>query len=203
MGANKLMMFITEEAQHRVINDERTKTGKSALSAQLKKSNKGKGKRKEKSKSDETCENCNKTRHTKPDCYSKGGDKEGQGLHQKGKAKKAEPVVATVADDEGDLFAFTCSLDGVALAKLLDIPKSRMGTCIDSGASRYYCPDRSKSQNYKSVQHKITTADGRSLTATGMGDLHLELPNRSGKMKTVFKNAVHAPDMAFTLISVS
>ena len=36
-----------------------------------------------------------------------------------------------------------------------------------------------------------------------MSDLHLELPNGSGKTKTVLKNAIHAPDMAFTLISVS
>jgi hypothetical protein len=36
-----------------------------------------------------------------------------------------------------------------------------------------------------------------------MGDLHLELLNGLGKMKTVFKNAIHAPDMAFTLISIS
>ena len=36
-----------------------------------------------------------------------------------------------------------------------------------------------------------------------MGDLHIELPNGSGKMKMLFKNAIHAPDMAFTLISVS
>ena len=144
------------------------------------------------------CENCNKTGHTKPDCYSKGGGKEGQGLHQ-----KAEPVVVAVADNEGDLFAFTCSWDGVALAESLDIPKLRMGTCIDSGASRDYCPDRSKFQNYKLAQHKIATADRRSLTAIGMGYLHLKLPNGSGKTKTVFKNAVHAPDMAFTLISVN
>ena len=117
--------------------------------------NKGKEKRKEKSKCDETCEDCNKTGHTKPDCYSKGGGKEGQGPHQNGKAKKAEPVVVAVADDESDLSAFTCSSNGVALAKLLDIPKSRMGTCIDSGASRDYCPGRSKFQNYKSSSVKL------------------------------------------------
>ena len=33
MGANKLMTFITEEAQHQVINNKSTKTAKSALSA--------------------------------------------------------------------------------------------------------------------------------------------------------------------------
>jgi RNA recognition motif-containing protein len=41
------------------------------------------------------------------------------------------------------------------------------------------------------------------LKAIGSGDLHLELPNGSGKTKMVFKNAIHAPDMAYTLISIS
>ena len=53
------------------------------------------------------------------------------------------------------------------------------------------------------VEQKITTAEGRTLTAVGMGDLHIELPNRSVKTKTVFKNAIHVPKMAFTLISIS
>ena len=46
-------------------------------------------------------------------------------------------------------------------------------------------------------------ADGRSLKAVGVGDLQLELLNGSGKMKVVFKDAIHAPAMAFTLISIS
>ena len=46
-------------------------------------------------------------------------------------------------------------------------------------------------------------ADGRSLTAIGMGDLHMELPNGSRKTKVTFENATHAPSMAFTLISIS
>ena len=46
-------------------------------------------------------------------------------------------------------------------------------------------------------------ADGCLLSAIGMGDLHIELPNGSGKMKAIFKNAVHAPEMAFMLIFIS
>ena len=36
-----------------------------------------------------------------------------------------------------------------------------------------------------------------------MGDLHIDLPNGLGKMQMVFKNAVHAPEIMFTLISIS
>ena len=74
---------------------------------------------------------------------------------------------------------------------------------MDSGMSQNYCPDHTKFTNYKEVHREITMADGRSLTAIGMGDLHIELPNGSRKTKVTFKNAMHAPSMAFTLISIS
>ena len=88
--------------------------------------------------------------HTKPNCWLKGGGKEGQGPRQK-KSKKGEKkdesaAVAETKDEE--LFAFTCTLDYVAIAEALKVPKSRLGACIDSGASRHYCPDRSKFENY-------------------------------------------------------
>ena len=33
-----------------------------------------------------------------------------------------------------------------------------------------------------------------------MGDLEIDLPNGSKRTKTLFKDAIHAPEMAFTLI---
>ena len=36
-----------------------------------------------------------------------------------------------------------------------------------------------------------------------MGDLEIDLPNGSKITKTTFKDAIHAPDMAFTLIAIS
>ena len=53
------------------------------------------------------------------------------------------------------------------------------------------------------VDRSITTADGRKLKAIGMGDLNIELLNGSKTTNMTFKDAVHAPDMAFTLISIS
>jgi len=175
MKADDLIAFIIEEAQHRVINDERTKTAESALAARAKKTGKPKGKKKDNSQSDVVCENCDKPGHSKPDCWSKGGGKEGQGPRHKKKGKKSETVVVAAEDDKEDLFAFTCTSDYVAVAESIDVPKSRLGTCMDSGASQHYCPDRSKFTDYKPIERKITTADGRTLTTAGMGDLHIEL----------------------------
>ena len=75
---NDLIAFIIEEAQHHIFNDKRTKTAKSALAA-LGKKPKGRkqchGKGKEKSGSDVMCENCKRTDHNKPNCWSKGRGK--------------------------------------------------------------------------------------------------------------------------------
>jgi len=209
MKADDLIAFFIEEAQHRAINDERTKSAESALAAHGKKGKKGKGgrgKKPEKLESDELCDNCNRPGHTKPNCWAKGGGKEGQGPRQK-KSKKGEKkdesaAVADVKDEE--LFAFTCTSDYVAVAEALQVPKSRLGACIDSGASRHYCPDRSKFENYQPIEGRdITTADGRTLKAVGMGNVRIELPNGSKRTKSMLKDVIYAPDMAFTLISIS
>ena len=114
-----------------------------------------------------------------------------------------ETAVVAVDNEENELFMFTCTSNYVAVADKLDVLKLKLGICIDSRASRDYCPDQSKFITYRAVQQKITTANGRLLDVIGMGDLELELLNGSGKTKTVFKNAIQAPKMAFSLISIS
>ena len=49
----------------------------------------------------------------------------------------------------------------------------------------------------------ITTADGRKLKVVRMGNVIIELPNGAKHTKIILKDAIYAPDMAFTLISVS
>ena len=187
MKADDMIAFIIEEAQHWVINNDQTKTAESALAACMKKTSKPKGRKKDKSKSNMTCKNCNRPGHSKDDCWSKGGEKEGQGPRQKKKGKTTKTVVVAADDDDNELFAFICTSNHAAVADMLDIPKSRLGTCMDSRASRHYCPEHSKFTNYKPIEQKITTADGSTFMTTGMGDLHIGLPNGSGKSKPYSK----------------
>jgi gag-polypeptide of LTR copia-type len=140
MKASDLIAFLIEEAQHRVINDERSKNSEQALAAHGKKKGKGKPNRAKgdekalNADSDVKCHNCGKAGHKQNDCWSKGGGKEGQGPRSKQKkGKKAEAaVVAAVDDDDKELFAFTCTSDFANVAEALQVPKSRLGTCIDS-----------------------------------------------------------------------
>jgi hypothetical protein len=147
MKADDLIAFIIEEVQHHVINDNRIKSVESALAAQTKNNEKNKGKKKI------TCKNCGRSGHGEPDSYQKGGDKEGQAPWQQKTEKEKEPNTAVVGmdDDENDMFTFMCPSDYADVANGLDIPKSRLGTCIDSGVSQDYCPDHLKFTNYKEV----------------------------------------------------
>ena len=106
-------------------------------------------------------------------------------------------------DEENDLFTFTCTSDYTNVADSSKLPKSKFGTCLDNGASTDYSPDQTKFTNYWAIEKDIMTADGRTLKAVGMGNLYLELPNGSKQTQVIFKNTVHAPDMAFTLLSIS
>src|ERR1700761_4726052 len=178
---------------------------KLALAAYLKSSGKSKSAKKDKSdkaKSDLECDNCKQKGHVTEDCFAKGGGKEGQAPWQnKGKQKEAATIAETKEDEE-EMFAFTCTSDYTDIAAATPALKSSFGTCIDSGASNNYSPDQTKFSNYQEIDKDISTADGHVVKAIGMGDLHLELPNGSKTTKITFKDAIHSPSMAFTLLSI-
>ena len=85
MKSGDLIAFLIEEAQHCVINDERTKNSEQALAAHGKKKGKGKSSQAKaddkalNTNADIICHNCKKAGHKKADCWSKGRGKEGQG----------------------------------------------------------------------------------------------------------------------------
>ena len=111
----------------------------------------------------------------------------------------------TVAADKEDdnMFVFACTSDYAAVVETLQLLKSKLRTSLNSGATQVYSPDHSKFSNYRTINRDITTADGRTVKAIGIGDLEIELPNGSKHTKTVFERAVHAPGLASTLISIS
>jgi hypothetical protein len=205
-STDAIAMFI-REARHRVILEQQGKAAGSAMytgqgNGQKKSRGKDGGKGKSGKLSSEcTCFNCGKKGHKKPDCWAPGGRKEGQGPHQKSVKKGESANVAQ--DDNEETFAFTCTSDHADVADKLNIPLSRRGGVIDSGASRHFCYDRSKFVNFNSIPDlPITTADGRVFKAVGTGDVRIDLPNGDKRTSFVLKDAVYAPQMAFTLISI-
>ena len=135
----------------------------------------------------------------------KGGGKEGQGpRNQKPKREKKTESAVVVESLDDELFVFTCTSDYADLHRALQIPKSHLRACIDSGASCHYCLDHKRFENYQPISgQNITTADRHTLRVVGIGDVHIELPNGSKQTKAILKEAIYAPDMAFTLVSIS
>ena len=150
-----------------------------ALAAHTKKGKQNKSGKQKKSSSStkEECDSCRRPGHTINDCFSKGGGKEAEAPWKKKKPEVARVVVAN--NEENGLFAFTCTSNFSDVAEISNLPKSKYGMCLDSGASNNYSLDRTKFSNYHEVNRDITTADRWTLKAVGMGDLHLDLPNRS------------------------
>ena len=66
-------------------------------------------------------------------------------------------------------------------------------TALTTMSSSIYCPINNTT---------ITTANSCKLKVLGKGNVWIELPNGAKCTKTILKEAIHAPDMAFTLISV-
>lgn len=172
MSPTDLMDFFTEEARNQYLEDQRANQAESALVAHGSKQKKGDHK-------GEKCENCGRMYHVKADCYHKGDGKEGQApwMEKDKKEDKKGEDSANVAQEE-EFFAFTCTSDLTAAAEALQIPKSKQGAIADRGASCHFCPDKSKFTNYRVLKNQhVTTADGRTFRALGMGDVKITLPN--------------------------
>ena len=142
MKPNDFITFIMEEAQHYVINDKHTINTESTLTALSKKQRTGKQcstKGKEKSMPGATCKNCKITGHTKADCWSKGGGKEGQGPRgqnsKKGEKKPETAAAVEVTGNVDEIFAFTCTSDYIEVTNALNVPKFQLGACIISSTS--------------------------------------------------------------------
>ena len=98
----------------------------------------------------------------------------------------------------------TCTLDFMAVADALHIPKLKHRAIADSGTSCHFSPDKSKFTNYHPLKnHHVTTADGHTFRALGMGDVKTDLPNGASYSTVILKDSVYTPDLTFTLISIS
>jgi Reverse transcriptase (RNA-dependent DNA polymerase)/gag-polypeptide of LTR copia-type/Zinc knuckle len=188
-----LIRVLREEAKHKAIETRGTASSDTVLAAQ-----KGKQKHKKSKSAGKKCFNCGKEGHIKADCWAEGGGKEGQGPKQKNKDKSANVAIGGA---DGNHYAFTCTSDCANAA--IEMAGDRIKGVMDTGASDHFCPERDKFVNYKpKPTSPIYAADGRALNAIGEGDITCWISNGEGRTHITLKKAIHAPDMANTLISV-
>jgi hypothetical protein len=102
-----------------------------------------------------------------------------------------------------DNYAFVTT-DLVSIAESMYVPVKRRGAIVDSGATPHFCPDRSKFENFVEISpQKVYTANGSVLSATGRGDVKIDLPLGLKRTNVTLKDTLYAPSMAFTLISTN
>jgi gag-polypeptide of LTR copia-type len=149
------------------------------------------------------CYNCKKHRHTKVECWAKGGGQEGQWPQRGGTSTNNVTTVAKTNDIE-------------AWAAIEELPDCSVATAnvpwnvpintelYDSGASTHMSPFREKFTMYQGIPPcVIITADKRIFHTTGIGDLRIEVPHRESSTSVILQEVLHAPDMAMTIVSIS
>jgi transposase InsO family protein len=184
-------------------------------------------------KRDIECFNCKKRGHIKADCWAKGGGKEGQGPRNRGSNASATTAEEqsqdfeawVTVDDDDDLtvvdpgdeneaadledeieYVWTVfeEEDDEPMAMLIDSRTPIKTELYDSGASRHMSPFRDKFISYRSIEPRaIKTADKRLFYAIGAGDLQVDVPNGATTSSVLLRDALHAPDIGVTIVSVS
>ena len=169
-----------------------------------------------KKKRDVECHNCHKRGHVKAECWAKGGGQEGQGPKRK---SRAQGGAAAVAEDQLEAWAVVEEVDeewamvegvdeeGQEYVAAAGSARTNAGVeteLYDSGASRHMSPFRDRFVSYRTITPRaITAADKRVFYAIGEGDLRVEVPNGKSSTSVLLRDALHAPDMGLTVVSIS
>ena len=217
LNPNDVVQAILDEYEHRTIQEHATK-GDAAMFVKPNGKPKGRNSKPKKDR-DVECFNCKKKGHTRNECWRTGGGAEGQGPHQRKKnsnttntmdanGSRKESAATATAEPANDIFACIATITSTfeeddPTAMMANILEESQGAIIDSGASSHVCGDLSKFVNYKAIEKSITAADGRTFKALGVGDVKIYLPNGSHPTQMVLKQTLYAPNIRFTLISLS
>jgi hypothetical protein len=78
-----------------------------------------------------------------------------------------------------------CTSDYAYVTKEVSYNGNLFLVIFDSGASAHFCHDQTKFCNYRKIKTEpIMAADGRTFDAIGKGDILVELPNGSERVKS-------------------
>jgi hypothetical protein len=149
---------------------------------------------------DRKCNNCGKAGHSKQDCWSKGGDKEGQRPqnyqhNQKGKrngrsrSRRSEEHASTaiqmafVARQEKEPFHGTW--------------------VVDSGCTSHMCNDLNSFESLQPHKESIRTADDQILYVEEKGTARIQLEDNKGEIHSfLLYDVLYIPSLARNLFSV-
>ncbi|RDB30590.1 Retrovirus-related Pol polyprotein from transposon TNT 1-94 [Hypsizygus marmoreus] len=203
--SNELKWHLLEEANSAELKKNMNKSNSVMLAAHARFRVKGK----RKSKDSHHCSNCNKDGHTIDQCFEEGREKAGDAPEwwvqkhgnkskEKEKAKSANVTDKVKKDDKIENYAFlTLTIDtpsddeNINVALYVTLP---LGMITKPMPPLCLLPPE-----------PIHAADGCIFSAIGKEELCVQLPMKNGEKSTLIllKKVYYAPQMAFTLISVS
>jgi hypothetical protein len=180
-------------------------------------------KRAKKKKGPDRCTNTKcRYRHTHDfkDCRSEGGPQhetnplpsrkqQGQQSNQnaRGGRNARHMMRANVAQDNGDPIdtAFTTIIASVTTANVASGGNlSERMEVYDSGATCHMSPYIDAFTNFEFIEPKpISAANNQTFKAIGKGNLHIKIPNGDKSTSVTLHDVLYAPNIAFTLISLS
>jgi hypothetical protein len=164
---------ITTDEFIAAINDElrrrndRATTSDTALKAYAPNAKPASGTRRGAKSAKSKCENCGRPNHTKENCWSKGGGKEGQSPWK----KKAKRDTANKAEDDGS------DIDVAYMAHEDFVPPedgSRHAWWLDSCANQHVCVNKSLFTSYTKQWDRMIGGIGGKRTVMGIGTIVLK-----------------------------
>ena len=152
------------------------------------------------------CHYCNKPGHFKKDCEElakvKGQSK--PAVHGKKKTKMGTFKVTITTEDESGTESEGTGL--VVQHALSAAPKLGNQWIVDSGATSHMCNDESIFTNLHALSPPmyITLGDGRSLQASGRGDIALKMNLPQEKIEScILHDVLLIPELSYNLLSVT
>ena len=156
---------------------------------------------------DVECFNCNKKGHFKSECWAKGSSNEGGGP-KRSQDQRRDKSTAKDGRDTANTAQAESSSEDESWAVIVKVGDATSGESelYNSGASRHMSPfkHRLRVTNLSSIPPcPITAANNRVFYATGLGDLKIDVPNNSLSTRITLKDALYAPDMSLTVVTIS
>lgn len=156
------------------------------------------------------CHNCKKQGHKKYECRQPGGGAyNGDSTHGKsgtGTADaKAQGNVATASDSDHGLAMYLVTAEAASIARTVATDPCFQHEIYDTGATCHMSPYREDFAELEELDTPVTIAmaDGRALSAIACGTVVVTAPNGNSTSCLLLRDALYAPGLAFTLVSIS
>ena len=166
----------------------------------------GKSDRKSDKKSDVECWNCGKRGHTKDECWSKGGGKEGKGprSRNKGPKRKERANQAQPSQTNEDLMDVAYHVNQTSEHEQFSAEFSRHDWLADSGTTSHISNLRETFVNFTPLESaSIRGVGNQSVKALGRGTVILNCRVGNKLVKHQLQNVLYAPNAVNNLLSIS